>query len=277
MKFSNCNVIWKNNTPLLTLVYNRDFVDNNFAPATKLKGIFTLGEEEIGRINEIETVKKIVDKLIDDIQGLNNTLTQKKDELTQSEGRIKDKCWEQKKKYDSKLQGAFKGFRNNADKFKDKIIQESTSNNASLETLDALEKQAKTVFEDTPERESLISDISADTIVTHESNPILKKRIVGKADIDISAMIQKLGNSDWVKQGLDHFNINDNICPFCQQQTTESFEKSLNEYFDETFENETETIAKLITNYKNDAGNFQKDVEHVIELSTKFLDTEQIK
>jgi len=277
LKFPNCNVTWKNNTPLQTLVYNRDFVDNNFAPATKLKGIFTLGEEEIGRINEIETAKAIVDELKGDIQGLEKTVNQKRDELTLLENKIKDKCWEQKKKYDVKLQGAFKGFRNNADKFKDKIIQESTSNNVSLETLDALEKQAKTVFEDTPERESLISDISADTIVTHESNPILKKRIVGKADIDIAAMIQKLGNSDWVKQGLDHFNANDNICPFCQQQTTKAFEKSLNEYFDETFENDTETITKLITNYKNNAGNFQKDVEHVIELSSKFLDTEQIK
>ncbi|MCM1987983.1 AAA family ATPase [Methanococcoides seepicolus] len=276
-KFINCNVTWKNDTQLQTLVYNQDFVNSNFAPATKLKGIFTLGEEEIDRIDEIETAKREVDKLEGDIQGLANTLDRKNKELNELESEFKAKCWEQKKKHDTKLRGPFEGFHNSTKNFKNKIIQESTNNNASLEILDVLEKQAKIVFEDALERESLISNISVDSMIAHESNPILEKKIVGKSDIDIAAMIQKLGNSDWVRQGLDHFNGNNNICPFCQQQITEAFEKSLNEYFDETFENDTETIAKLITNYKNDAGIFQQNVQNIIELSTKFLDTEQIK
>jgi len=45
-QFPNCRVTWKNNLELEARVYNRDFVDRNFTPQNKLKGVFTLGRQE---------------------------------------------------------------------------------------------------------------------------------------------------------------------------------------------------------------------------------------
>ena len=44
---ADCTLAWKGSTPLELLVYNRDFVERNFNQPDKLKGIFTLGEENI--------------------------------------------------------------------------------------------------------------------------------------------------------------------------------------------------------------------------------------
>ena len=43
----HCNVAWKKGTPLEPMVYNRDFIERNFNAAPRLKGIFTLGQQDI--------------------------------------------------------------------------------------------------------------------------------------------------------------------------------------------------------------------------------------
>jgi wobble nucleotide-excising tRNase len=59
-------------------------------------------------------------------------------------------------------------------------------------------------------------------------------------------MIQHLGNSDWIRQGMKYLGHTDDDCPFCQQKLPHEFEKSLEDYFDETFEAETrETLKKV--------------------------------
>jgi ABC-type branched-subunit amino acid transport system ATPase component len=45
-QFPGCNVNWGSGLALETRAYNRDFVERNFNPQSKLKGVFTLGELE---------------------------------------------------------------------------------------------------------------------------------------------------------------------------------------------------------------------------------------
>jgi wobble nucleotide-excising tRNase len=43
LKFANCIVNWKNETPIKVLVYNKEFREQNFGKG-KLNGVFTLGQ-----------------------------------------------------------------------------------------------------------------------------------------------------------------------------------------------------------------------------------------
>ena len=61
------------------------------------------------------------------------------------------------------------------------------------------------------------------------------EKSIFREDVDIAAMVKKLGNSDWVSAGREFYAVNDGKCPFCQQSTTETFTQSLADYFDETF------------------------------------------
>jgi wobble nucleotide-excising tRNase len=277
-----CSVTWKGGTTLQTLVYNSDFVERNFKPAEDLKGVFTLGEEQIGTLEKIAALKLERNALTKRIEGWNEALKGadgaggKQKELSSLDSSFKDKCWVQKVKHDPKLQGAFEGVRNNSEKFKDRLL-ENTANTSSLLSLTELEKRAETVFGQTPVAEQLVRNIDSESLLAHEANVILKKKVIGKTDVDIAAMIHKLGNSDWVKEGRTYFDDNGNVCPFCQQATKESFAKSLNEYFDEAFLLDTITINKLATDYQTDAERIQQQLELIIGTTCKFLDVGKLK
>ncbi|MEE4379648.1 MAG: AAA family ATPase, partial [Candidatus Competibacteraceae bacterium] len=66
--FPSCQVIWKGGTKLETMVYNRDFVDRNFHQPTELKGVFTLGEDQVDTRAKIKTAKAELDDLTKEIE-----------------------------------------------------------------------------------------------------------------------------------------------------------------------------------------------------------------
>ncbi len=281
--FPHCSVTWENGLSLETRVYNRDFVDRNFNPQSKLKGVFTLGEQEADTLQKINTTKKDIDDLIDSIKQLTKTLKGedgndgKVGELTQLETKYKEKFWIQKQKYDSKLLGGFEGVRNSKDAFKARVLAEYSTNAEALLSISELEQKSKKVFTSTLTPAQNITVPKTDSILTHEQNPILKKRVIGKDDVDIAAMISKLGNSDWIRQGLSYYEANGGMCPFCQQKTEESFSKSLSEYFDESFERDNNAIKSLLTDYSTDASRLQQQIQGLINTPSEFLDLEKLK
>jgi len=282
-RYPDCTVSWKNGTKLKPKVYNRDFIDRVFQQSSELPGVFTLGEKQNEILAEIATAKRESDDLTAKIENLtyelhgDNGQGGKKGELTALEDDFKNKCWEQKKKYDAKLQGAFKGYRDSMEKFKTKILQEQESNTATLQIQADLEKKVESVFGPDPITEVTIPTIDTTGLIAHETNPILKRRVIGKGDVDIAAMIKKLGNSDWVREGRAFYNMNERTCPFCQQNTTEAFAQSLNEYFDKAFTEDSEAINSLATSYARDAAQIQQQLAEIITSTYKFLDIEKLK
>jgi wobble nucleotide-excising tRNase len=281
--FPTCSVTWKGGTKIQPMVYNHDFVERNLIQSAELKGVFTLGEKQVDTLAKIATAKGELDALTARIENLTLGLQSvdgtggKKGELATLEAGLKEKCWAQKQKHDAKLQGAFEGYRNSSEKFKTKILQELASNTATLQTQADLEKRAESVFGPTPMPEATIPALDTAKLIAHEANPILKKRVIGKEDVDIAAMIKKLGNSDWIREGREFYEVNDGTCPFCQQSTTEAFAQSLNEYFDETFVADSKAIEDLASNYATDAARLQQQLEAIIAAPLKFLDVEKLK
>lgn len=97
--FASCSVNWKGGTALKTMVYNRDFVHENFSPATGPKGIFTLGKNDIDTLTKIATAKAGHDASLTKSEKLKVSLAGedgsggKKGELAEAENQFKEKCW----------------------------------------------------------------------------------------------------------------------------------------------------------------------------------------
>lgn len=280
--YPTCKVAWKNGSKLQALVYNQDFVDKNFAQIQELKGVFTLGEKNSEVLKKIDVSKLELVAINEKVNNLNQTLgdknsfTGKHGDLEKLEDDFKEKCWLQKQKHDPKLQEALKGFRDNKEKFKSKVLHESASNTVALVPLIDLEEKAKTVFGPTPIAEVLVTSINATRLLAHEEAAILKKSVLGKGEVDIAAMIKKLGNSDWVREGHKFHEINDNVCPFCQQETSDAFAQSLADYFDESFEKDSKTIQEIEINYKADAAQVTEQLASIIATASKFIDLEKL-
>ncbi len=278
---TTCGCTWQNGQPLESVVLNRDFVENNF---DQMRGVFTLGEEEKDTEDKIKTAKEDKDNEQEKARNLRLTLGDndgsggKKGELARLESNTREKFWVpvEKIKKKKKLDEALEGFLGNKEKCKAKILQETQNNQAALKQLNDLEKRAETIFGDTPTKQPSLPTLSS-SLVAHESSTILKKKVIGKEDVDIAAMITKLGNSDWVRQGLPYYEQNDKKCPFCQQSTTEQFAQSLKDYFDGAFENDTKAINDLIARYTEEAGSVQSAVDGIIAAPGNFMDVERLK
>ena len=281
--FSDCYLVWQGGIALQPLVYNRDFVEKNFSQSSELKGIFTLGEKDKDILQKIMDAKKALNSLKEDGLKLKITLEGEdgnggnKAELEGLESEFEEKCWKYQKKHEDKLQGAFTGVRGKKSAFKRKLLDEAANNPAELKKLEDIENRAVTVFGETPQAETIITVPIYEILLNLESSPILKKKVIGKEDVDIAAMIQKLGNSDWVKQGRKYYEVNEYICPFCQQKIASSFTSSLNAYFDDVFEKDVATIELLLSDYKMNGERLQQSLQSVLENPSRFLDTGKLK
>jgi wobble nucleotide-excising tRNase len=249
-KFSNCSLAWQSDIPLNTLVYNKEFRERNFGKG-KLSGVFTLGEATA------EQVKAIADKTEElkvlKADGIKKRETQtsqiqKKETLEKD---FKETTWTKVyKKYEQTFKEAFTGTLQK-ESFKNKLLQEFGANTATLETLVNLKERAKTIFGEVPETITPINPIDFERIIEIENNEIWKKIIVGKADVDIAKLIQKLNINDWVNQGRDYLQ-EDETCPFCQEKTiTLDFKNQLENFFDETYLSDIKSIKELKQEYNS--------------------------
>tara|TARA_R110000868_G_scaffold115254_1_gene307897 strand:+ start:386 stop:2578 length:2193 start_codon:yes stop_codon:yes gene_type:complete len=274
--YPTCALSWLAGTARECLVYNSDFATRNFV--SQMPGIFTLGEAEGEIITEIEAKTQQVQSITLDIQRLENTLGDsslgKIGDIRRLRAAFEEKCWTIKTAHDSHFQEAFTGFRNSRVNFCDKILSEWAQNTAGVFPLDELKKRAITVFAKGLERIDLLASFDSVDLLALEQTAVLEKKVVGKEDIDIASLIRRLGNSDWVRQGLTYVNETGSQCPFCQQDIADDLARKLNEYFDETYLADIETIEKTRDAYATYATTIRERLESLAILNNKYLDAE---
>lgn len=270
--FPNCTVDWSSATPLQTLVYNRNFIENNFEQSSELKGIFTLGKESKEEVEKIKINQVEVEKKEKSILEFNGTLKNEKQKLITTENNFADKCWAVHKKYEETFIKAFEGYRSSKDKFKEKVIAEFVSNKELLVALTELETKANQILNSAATKAPDVREYILPDFNILEKNPIFQTTIIGKDDVDIAKMILKLNNSDWVSQGIGFYKANDQHCPFCQQTTTESFKTQLDEYFDESYIQQIKILKTANSKYNLDCETLLNAITSYIALNNQFLD-----
>ncbi|OYW13500.1 MAG: hypothetical protein B7X02_02075, partial [Rhodospirillales bacterium 12-54-5] len=242
-----------------------------------MPGIFTLGEAQAETITAIEVATRQVQSLTQEIQGLRGTLgdetSGKLGELRQLRAAFEEKCWSIKTTHDPHFQDAFTGFRNSRTSFCDKILGEWAQNSASVVALDDLKRRALTVFAKGLERIAPLEALDSAELLGLEQTPVLAKKVVGKDDIDIAALIRRLGNSDWVRQGLTYINESGGQCPFCQQDIADDLAQKLNEYFDETYLADLQAIERTRDAYAAFSKVILDRLEGHVVSGNRYLDT----
>jgi len=258
-EYQDCEINWQHNQQLQSLVYNKKFREQNFGDGT-IEGVFTLGQatkEEIELIAQKQAdLSKIKDK------GIQKKETFDKQKLAKvdAENKFKEKSWvDIYKKYEKDFKEAFKGSMQK-ETFKSKLLSQFASNASALLSFDELKIKSKTIFGKVPEAIPYIKTISFDQILEIENEKIWITKIIGKSDVNIATLIQKLNINDWVNQGRSYLQ-DDNVCPFCQKETiTEEFRKKLEDYFDETFTTSIKQVGKLHDDYNLLASNLTNEL-----------------
>lgn len=275
--YTHCYLQWLGGLPLKTLVYNRDFIERNFNQENTVRGVFTLGDDQVEAERQIALLRPRIERLNREVQSLKGQLEGegtnigKNTELAALEPDLQTKCWRQKQLHDLYFQEAFTGYRNSAERFKEKVLSERQSNSVVLLSLEELKEKAATVFSEAVVRCNPITAFNASYLIHAESNEILQKVIVGNQDVNIAKLIERLGNSDWVKQGLTHYEKSSPHCPFCQQTTSSTFNDELNQFFSEVYDQDIKVVEDLSKQYTSVSNILINTIETIIDQNNPFL------
>ena len=256
--FPDCQITWAGGSPMDAIVYNKDFVEKHFDAESSIKGIYTFGEN-VEVAEKIKTLKGEFDGIKTKLSGLRKNLSgedgtggKKKERENLAAQLLKD-VWDAKGDF-SDLKDAFTGLNSDKKKFRDRYLTEASSNVATVRDIAELREDAATVFAESLTEAKVLPNQDSSKVSALETSAILKKKIIGKEDVDIAALIEKLGISDWVQQGRQYFDQLEDQCPFCQQKTGEAFRQSLEAYFDEIYISDLAAIDQLLADYTDAAG-----------------------
>lgn len=265
--YVNCHLAWRGNLPVNVLVYNKDFRERNFGKG-KIDGVFTLGQATKEQIEAVEKMQLELAEIKNKGIEKKETLEKQQQKKSEEDNVFKEAIWHDiYKENEVEFKEAFRGFLKK-DSFRDKILDEFRNNKETLLTIDTLKEKSQTIFGKTPTVLQALSIIEFKRLLEIESDKIWSKKIIGKADVSIAGLIQKLNLNDWVNEGRDYITEND-TCPFCQQKTiTDNFKKQLEDYFDESFTQDTTRAKSLADEYNRLLQNLQNLLEQV-ELQQK--------
>lgn len=238
------------------LVYNQTFIQDNFYQADALKGIFTLSKKNKEAETKILNAEKEIKRLDAEKNQKTADLKKETEAISAKHDKAKDKVWEIKKNFtggDRVLEFCLEGYRNDGNKLLSYIEGLKKPDSKPTKTTDNIKEEVQALSGENAQKYNTLEPI-AFNVANIETEQIFKKQIVGNENSTVSGLINKLENSDWVKDGLKYLPTeieNENeTCPFCQEQTISSqLLQSIKEYFDESYEADLTAIKELRKQY----------------------------
>lgn len=274
-QYDKSKIEWENDEELETLVYNKRFINDNFNNCNSIKGIFTLGKDTKEAKELIEQAKIQQEENKVQIETLNKSLTQINKNVDSENNILKDICWSEKQIEEKTFKLALSGFIGSKDSFMKKCILE-IDNSSDIVSIEKLEEKYKTIFKENMIKYENFEEIDFEEITKLESNKILQKVITGKQNIEIGKLIQKLNNSDWVKQGLEYVKNDNDPCPFCQRNLNKNLLDTISNFFDETYDNDCETLTNLKQQYESENHKIFLQLDKIINNNIEIINMDKL-
>ena len=247
------------------LVYNQHFVYENFYETDTLKGIFTLSKENKKIKQAIENANKDIEKIDQAIEQKRNELDSLGKKFDDIKKEIEEALWEVKIKYsgeDRVLDYCLKGLKSNKSKLFESVRGIDRQKEKPLQDVEEIKNEVMSLGE-SEDRVPFFSKVDLNVNLV-ENDTIFSKNIVGNKDSIVSQLINELGNSDWVKAGLNYIDLDAKRiiqpCPFCQEETvTSDLINNIKDFFDENYEKDILKLQDCLKQYEN---SYHK-IEHI--------------
>lgn len=253
--FSSCSLEGITNEEVL--VYNQHFINDYFYESDTLKGIFTLSKENKEAEEKIKNANQELYKLQTVINAALEEEVKYNKNKEQSKTDTENKVWEIKKTYSDgnrKLEYCLSGLMGRKEALLNYILKVNKPTSKPLITTEQLIEEINELKGDSAQRYNVLPLFNINALEI-EHNQLFNKIIIGNENSIVASLIKKLGNSDWVKNGLTFLPnlIEDEkeLCPFCQERTiSNTLVNNIKEYFDKTYESDINDIKKLLNEYE---------------------------
>ena len=274
---NNCNITWSDH-PLKCLVYNKDFIKENFDESSA-PGIFTLGKDNIEINKKIADCEERINELINNnlslTSQLNAPLTGISTQIQNLNYEYLDEFWKEKQridKEDRELIPYLEGVRNSKELFKKKLLDEYKNNKEKELEIQELKNLCTQLNKSNAEKYNPINIPSFNDLHHLEDNPIFKRKITGRDDSEIAGLIKKLNNEGWFKQGIQYITKSEKTCPFCQRPLEEDFLRQIEEYFDESYATAISELNKAYKSYIDIASRTLSNIDTITFNHSNFVE-----
>lgn len=240
------------------IVYNEDFIEDNFRNSDKQKGVFTIGKEAgnaKANIEEATNRKKLHQDKLRELEGTEDNkglIAKNKEATSKNWSLIENRLWNIKKDTDNvSLFNCLTGYRRDSNKLARSFVnyysddRRVTIDNDKLDGVwKNLIKRSDIAFDKNATKKDKLRIKPINKLESIINRGIWKKKIIGSKENSLHQIIDQLKNSDWVNQGRDFLN-EQGICPFCQEPLKQNFLEDLKNYFNEEYENDKKTLKNL--------------------------------
>ncbi len=234
----------------LTLVYDQEFIDENFRSYRNMKGVFTLNARNAATQQQIE--EKTEERAT--VQKALTEATEKRDKTVAARSKLqrdfyKD-CWDREKALREEFAKTQSG-KGKSEPFTREILKH-TPQDVGIEELRRLYDSA---YSDTAKRYprfATIADTSA--LDALEGRDILTTAIVNSADTELAGFLRGIGATEWMRQGHGEYaHKAGEKCPYCGQGLPADFEQIFIDSFDSRYQDNLRRLDAFLALYKQTA------------------------
>lgn len=254
-KFNNCSADGLNND-FEVLVYNQTFIQEEFYEPESQKGIFTLSKKNKEAETKITNAEKELKRIDTEKDLKEKELQKEKDAIALKYKTAKDKIWEIKQNYtggDRVLEFCLEGYKSDGNKLLAFVEGLKKSEIKPSKTIESIKEDVQALAGENAQKYDQLNLISF-SVQNIETDSLFDKQIVGNENSTVAELINKLGSSDWVKDGLKYLpteiESEKEVCPFCQEMTiTKQLLQNIKEYFGELYEADINSLKAFQKTY----------------------------
>lgn len=238
---SDSGVQWKegkSSNDYDVLIYNLDFVNDNFQNYGNLPGVFTVYEKNIKIQNLVD--EKIIErtKLEEIVSKANEEKGKKEKQQTSLMDTFQNTSWEKTRKIRETFDQIMMGFKQKK-KFAETVLSVKTPIEHDL---DALKKLYNIAYDSSSRTYNLFMKVDKINECLN-GKELMAKVITSSNDTPFANFIKALNAVDWVRQGYENFTQTaEGKCPYCQNDLPDKFETDIAACFDAQYQKDIKEL-----------------------------------
>lgn len=230
------------------LVYNQDFIDDNFESYDNLQGGFTVNQVNIEIQKQIDALGTEKIQVADDMAKLIEAGNKKKALEASLLTQLQDELWKKSEQIREDFDATQSG-KKRKNTFADKVLSTTpvTHDLTKLKELYDIAYDANATTYGSFKK-------STDVTGRYDLSGVylMEKSIISSSNTQFALFMKALNATDWVKNGHAHYVKGaDGKCPFCQQDLPKTFESDIASCFDEQYQNDQNALAAFQAAYKS--------------------------
>ena len=245
------SVEWQSDRPADSydvLVYDADFIRDNFENYDNLPGVFTVAEENIAVQKQVKEKNDERKKLLEQHGACKGDLDAKSAAKEQALADYQQACWERTKELRGIFDAAVTG-KKRPQLFATEILSTTPVDH----DYDELVTLYQTVYQGSGESYPLFNKAGRVTYATLPGFELMGKPIFSSSETPFSSFITALNATDWVRHGHASFGgRTDGKCPYCQQKLPANFEQEIAKCFDTNYTEDITAITEFQTVYERE-------------------------